>query len=776
MRPCIQGFILDRGRLFMSKNEYIAKTYLEIETIQQHTDRLIQNYELLRNIYPNLKVDWDILKLACLYHDLGKTNRKFQKKIKGEKVKEEIPHGFLSIGFLDIKELREEYPREKIKVLVNAIAYHHERGFKFSEYDEKVAEEIKNMGDEVGNFNYNKIPNCKIFRLPSARYIDGSRVTEEDGEDVFYDYILVKGLLNRIDYASSAHEKVEWENDFLEASLNNMMNTWKEKNKNASWNELQEYMIDNRDYNIIAVAQTGMGKTEAGLLWIGNNKGFFTLPLRNAINAIYDRVRNDVVIDKIEKRLGLLHSDAFSEYIKREEDEEEKLELEEIGLSQYHERTKQLTMPLTICTIDQLFDFIYRYKGFEPKLATLAYSKIVIDEIQMYSSDLIAYLVSGLLYITKLGGKFVILTATFPPFIGDLLEKEGVEFKMPEPFIDKDENKTRHSIKVIDETISMDFILEKYKENKILVICNTVKKAQELYKEVKRNTKLETDVNLFHSSFIKKDRRDKEEAILKLGKKNNEGYGIWICTQVAEASLDIDFDVLITELSDLNGLFQRMGRCYRSRPFDGEGYNCYVFTGGDEKCTGVGYVIDEDIFKFSKEALKNIDGRINEEEKIRLINNVYTTEKLEGTNYYDAIIETLKYIKSLYTNEMDKFQAQKMFRNINSVTVIPESIFKNNNKKIENLKETMNTKRNKNMTREEIEDLKVRKAKARVELADFTISIPYYLVNRNNIQNFEINRYESLKVFRCNYDRERGLTPKKEVVEEKEVGNWDNFF
>ena len=88
----------------------------------------------------------------------------------------------------------------------------------------------------------------------------------------------------------------------------------------------------------------------------------------------------------------------------------------------------------------------------------------------------------------------------------------------------------------------------------------------------------------------------------------------------------------------------------------------------------------------------------------------------------------------------------------------------------------MNTKKNKNMSREEIEDLKVRKAKARVELADFTISIPYYLVNRNNIQNFEINRYESLKVFRCNYDRERGLTPKKEVVEEKEVGNWDNFF
>lgn len=35
-----------------------------------------------------------------------------------------------------------------------------------------------------------------------------------------------------------------------------------------------KFCIENRDENIIAVAQTGMGKTEAGLLWIGDNKGF----------------------------------------------------------------------------------------------------------------------------------------------------------------------------------------------------------------------------------------------------------------------------------------------------------------------------------------------------------------------------------------------------------------------------------------------------------------------------------------------------------------------
>ena len=78
--------------------EYIAKTYPERETIVEHTDRLIENYNILKKIYPNINIDWDILRLACLYHDLGKANRKFQDKIKGKQVLGEIPHG-LSTGF-----------------------------------------------------------------------------------------------------------------------------------------------------------------------------------------------------------------------------------------------------------------------------------------------------------------------------------------------------------------------------------------------------------------------------------------------------------------------------------------------------------------------------------------------------------------------------------------------------------------------------------------------------------------------------------------------------
>ena len=61
----------------------------------------------------------------------------------------------------------------------------------------------------------------------------------------------------------------------------------------------------NREKNIILKASTGMGKTETALIWIDNDKGFFTLPLRVSINALFDRVsKEDIKYDYA----GLLHS------------------------------------------------------------------------------------------------------------------------------------------------------------------------------------------------------------------------------------------------------------------------------------------------------------------------------------------------------------------------------------------------------------------------------------------------------------------------------------
>ncbi len=63
------------------KNLFLAKTKNQ-ETIMQHTDKLLWKYYQIRALYPNIpNLNWELLKTACIYHDLGKMNVKFQNKI-----------------------------------------------------------------------------------------------------------------------------------------------------------------------------------------------------------------------------------------------------------------------------------------------------------------------------------------------------------------------------------------------------------------------------------------------------------------------------------------------------------------------------------------------------------------------------------------------------------------------------------------------------------------------------------------------------------------------
>ena len=741
------------------KNFYAKSNF---ETIQEHTDKLLSNLQIIKKLYPDININWDLLELSCIYHDIGKINRKFQDKVTGiKRHMDEVPHAFLSIALLNTKELKKFFTADEISALISAIAYHHERNFPDEELYNK---EIENIKEALNEFRYEKIKFEINPKRPSAKYFMKCKPTSESSKEIFQNYLMVKGLLNRLDYAASAYEPVEIENDYLENLLDDILKNFQEKNPNTDWNMLQKYMIENRNSNLVIIAQTGMGKTEAGLLWIGNNKGFFTLPLKAAINAIYKRITGNID-NNISNKIGLLHSEAYNEYLEMESNTNGILDIDS-----YYTKTKQLSMPLTICTLDQIFDFVYRYKGFELKPVTLSYSKVIIDEIQMYSPNLLAYIVYGLEYITRLGGKFAIVTATMPPFLINVLKDRGIDFKVPEPFID---SRVRHSIKVINQKINSEFIKNQFKDNKVLVICNTIKEAQRIYEELEEeglNTKL------FHSSFIKKDRKDKEKEILEMGKIDNKESGIWICTQVVEASLDIDFDVLITELSDLNGLFQRMGRCYRNREFNQTGYNCFVFDGGEKRCSGVGYFIDEDIFKLSKEALNQISGYINEKQKIDLINRVYTMDKIKNTQYYNDFIKSIEYLDRTYDNEMEKKEAMTRFRDINNITIIPKSVFQENHEDINYLINKLNEKKSSNMTETQNKNLRKEKIEAKNKLFDFTVAIQSYLFKsfELNWETIEINSYESLRKVDIPYDKFQGLKTqniRKNKAEAGEIGD-----
>lgn len=746
------------------KNNYLAKS--NKETILEHTEKLIKNFKILTDIYSNLNVNKELLLLSCIYHDLGKININFQKNIENLNSSNYsgIMHGLLSLSFINVEKLLLEFEISDIKALIYSVALHHERDF--SQITKKnYSVEIEKMNSEVKNFNFvlekleklffeisgKKIklfPDIfndeKLKKLPSKFYKLGERPYSMNDYEIFKKFVMLKGLLNRIDYASSAYIEIEKKNNFLEEELEN----FKKKLKIFEWNKMQQFMVENRKRNVILKAQTGLGKTEAALLWIGNSKGFFTLPLRSATNSIFERLTNQIISTENKRKIGLLHSNFKDAYI-------ENCGGNESEILKYITSTRQFSLAITICTIDQLFDFVFKAAGFEMKLATLSYSKIVIDEIQMYSPELTGYLLFGLKQITEFGGKFSVITATFPPVLSYFLKKLKINFIESENFI---EDKIRHSVKVLDEEMSAEFIDKIYQKNKnlkILVVCNTIKKANEIYEKL--NETKNVNINLIHSRFINSDRKKKDKEIFEFASSTESG--IWIGTQVIEASLDIDFDVLITELSDLNGLFQRMGRCYRKREFDkktGE-YNCFVFS---KRCSGTFgeySIVDKEIHKKSKEALNETNGLLDESHKIELIEKTYSYESLKNTKYFETIEKTINFLDNLLSEySMTGREAQKKLRNIFNEDIIPLKIFEENKEKILKSKEMINQKFE-NLNEEAKKKKIIEKIKAKEVIENFKVSVPAYLLKDRKTEFFQLSDYETLKIVNCKYTYEKGV-------------------
>ena len=755
------------------------------KSIIEHTNDLLDVLEILWNLgYIKEERIYELIQKACIYHDIGKINKEFQKRVKNKGIKfdenKEVAHNVLSLYFIDESKFNN---KEDYLIVSNAVVNHHD----YCDIGLAIREKsdiIENLLEGLDHKKVKKVIPAKIASI---------------SQDI--DAIKIKGYLHKCDYSASSGYTAEYENNFLEKSLENVLNKWKLDNQDASWNELQQYCIENKNENIMAIAQTGMGKTEAGLLWISDNKGFFILPIRTAINAIYDRTKKYISSygGNLEEQLGLLHSSSLEYLLSQSEDDkyDDKDEYidkkEDKEIIEYEKIAKQLSLPINVSTIDQLFDFVYKYPAYELKLTTLSYSKIVIDEIQMYGPDLLAYLVYGLERIVEQGGKVAILTATLPPFVKELLSK-NIKFKIKEDgFTD---NSKRHNLKILDKRIDSNDICNKYRENeklnksnKILVVCNSITQAQNLYEEIS-DILGNKNLHILHSKFIKCERLSKESEIIEFGKtykdnKSNEldkQSGIWISTSIVEASLDIDFDYLFTELQDLNSLFQRLGRCNRKGKKDSSENNCYIYTQIDERSfiNGDRGYIDKDIFELSKEAISLWEGQISEKEKIELINKYLTMDKIKNSNYITQYKHTYNFIKNLTP---DTFKSDEVkLRNILSKDIIPSPIYHEYNGDIKELEEKL---KDKSLNSPENKGEKI---KLQNKLKKYTVSVHpnhitnYYRALKNGLatryDNVRVSDYEYIPVIECEYT-ELGYRQKKFVNQDNintNISNIDDFI
>lgn len=133
---------------------------------------------------------------------------------------------------------------------------------------------------------------------------------------------------------------------------------------------------------------------------------------------------------------------------------------------------------------------------------------------------------------------------------------EKAKFEEGKIYLDKESEKTSYYSDI------SNLIKKEHQEGLLsLIIVNTVKRAQELYKKVKEKMGENTRVSLIHSRFREQDRKQKIELLLA------EGDRVIISTQVIEAGVDISARLLITELAPWYSLVQRFGRCNRKGEF-----------------------------------------------------------------------------------------------------------------------------------------------------------------------------------------------------------------
>lgn len=748
------------------------------QTVREHTDMLLREATHLYNLNYIDKHEYTLLCYACERHDYGKINEKMQDRLKKHykfNSDEEVQHNILSALFIH----REDFENDmEFKIVLYAVLYHHDNrdssetlsSYLRTRYKEGYIKQFLENYKEKGTESPNR--KALTFMDDMLEYRDCDReATDNDTYETYRQMIKMKGLLHKCDYSASADEKCEYKNDFLNNALERHLNSFSSENKRAEWNNLQKFSRNHSDTNIIVVAPTGLGKTEAGLLWAGNNKCFFVLPLKTAINAIYDRIRRQIIHDeKTDEKVAILHSDMqsyyYNEAFKTKDINEEDM------LSDYINRSRQLALPITVSTMDQLFNFTLKYYGYELKLATLSYSKIIIDEIQMYSADLLAYLIFGIEKIVEMGGKVAVLTATLPPFVKNkLCNAMGNEVAF-EDF--SSDGETRHNIKVREQSLTSDDIVSFWKNNsdmpscKILVICNTIKTAQRIFDELREQLGDDVKINLFHSRFTRNDRNKKEENIIQVGKTENNSHEIWVATSVVEASLDIDFDFLFTELLDLFSVFQRLGRVNRKGLKNIEQPNCFIYTelqnislGYSENTTMNNDFIDNDIYELSKEAILTTDGLLSEEAKTHLINTYLSEEKLHNSRYETRYNKMIKDLKELYTYRNSP--KKNNIRDIHNIDIIPASVYEANQKDIDAAE---NRLCNGQLSRaDRIKETEI--------IRGFIVSVPYYWMSESKAKKITVKRkieiYKGtfIPIVECDYTSNMGLV---EIYRQSESG------
>ena len=407
--------------------------------------------------------------------------------------------------------------------------------------------------------------------------------------------MLMRGCMIACDHLASAgkNEEIQTALDNLVEKLTQQVKEKAKKDgrKFYGWEFFQKASGETTRHLMLS-APTGSGKTEAALLWTDKNqcetlgnRVFYVLPYTASINAMYKRLKKLVTKEKI----GVLHGKAayfiYRQFADREykrQDIDEKYQTKyQTLIAEGHEHesakklivqeqakkhakverdlTKKICRPYKVLTPFQLLKAFFGIRGFEMQMAEMSNALFIFDEIHAYDPHTTALILTMIKKLREdYDAKFCIMTATMPKFlkqmINDALGQLAQIEMAPE---ERDKKFTRHRVQLFDGNIHDAIPQIEVRLNqgeRVMVVCNTVNQAQEVFKTLRGVVK-EDKAKLLHSRFILKDREWIEKEL--------ENAHLLVGTQAVEVSLDIDFDCLFTEPAPIDALIQRFGRINR---------------------------------------------------------------------------------------------------------------------------------------------------------------------------------------------------------------------
>jgi CRISPR-associated endonuclease/helicase Cas3 len=649
------------------------------ENLITHTNKVLDNLKELKITHPEFDSNfWEACFLMCLFHDAGKISENFQLTIKNEVRDENIRHELLSGVFLMFFD--QTFQTEK--ALFTAAIFSHHSPLNDEIFDRHENRKLKlktDLANQWFSFALKKANEHKALQKPfNTESLTG--ILELDTKDyvqVFIQdflsvnkqnwkqterakYIPIKAILNICDWSASGDFNP---NAGLIFTLKKLIEQLRIKinNPDAQFSNFQNQSLQPK--NVIAIAPTGSGKTEASLIWASQKapteKVIYCLPTKVTSNSIYERMKDYFGNDAC----SVVHSSAL--LYRKKVDEEYKEYL----------RDKTFFKNITVCTIDQILTQGFNLGYWEVKTFHCKNAWVVIDEIHLYDGYTLALILETIKYLRlNFGTRFYIMSATMPSKLKSQL-KTALGTNTIEIADDQLLDESRNTFEVKNCTVQdnlAELIAAIQTKDKVLVVVNTVDQAIDLYHTLLKDKSSKHEYFCFHSRFIQKDRLVKEKQILAREKSGKPI--VVIATQVVEVSLDIDFDIMFTENAPIDAIIQRAGRVNRKRSTKKD--SKIIVHQHSEVSKDYVYKMENVLENTFREFELKHNQPITEREFLQMVDRVYANIDVEESESFKDGKKAYRTIQRdyFYIGDCERENEKAMTREMDSVSVVPVAL------------------------------------------------------------------------------------------------------